>query len=106
MNICRTPCSAKNSRSFVSNKGLSDPNPGPYRPLFRKNGESEPVTCPDSEGCKLKKRVFGGGDFRDEVHKFSGRFLNGFGSGIFFDREKMPEKVLKKVPGKFSTHKR
>jgi len=41
--IFRTPCSCKNSRSFVSNRGLSDPNPGPYRALLWKNGESGPV---------------------------------------------------------------
>jgi hypothetical protein len=41
--IIRIPCYAKSSRSFVSNRGLADPNPGFYRASFRKSRESEPV---------------------------------------------------------------
>jgi len=64
VNICRTPCYAKNSRSFVSNRGLSDPNPGPYGAPFRKNCESEPVAWPDWGWSGTGKKGFRGSGFQ------------------------------------------
>jgi len=96
------PCSCKSTRSFVPNRGVSDPKRSPIWAQFSLFRETGPVEGPDWKGCQLQKRWSRKGGFRSGFR----RGLRGR-TGFFSHpgRKKFLKEKIKKNSGKFSAWK-
>jgi len=98
----RTPCLGESSRSFRSNRGSADPNPGTYGTPFGHFRESEPAAWPDWVWFDREK----GGVYRVGVMVGGLRRVGGNLCAAFFaSGRKFSGNAFEKFAGNFYSEK-